>query len=131
MTPEQTEVWVFVQALNRVWTVEGAPAKLVDYFAPDMIALTPTDRLRREGQADCVAGWTEFVKAATIQRWVEHNPVVLILAQGNAAVVAYDYTIDFVMGGHALCMHGRDLMTLERRANRWWLVADQFSSTPV
>jgi ketosteroid isomerase-like protein len=126
----QTEVWAFVQTLNQVWTVERAPEKLVAYFAPDMIAITPTDQTRREGQADCVAGWTDFVRAATIQRWVERNPMVLMLAGGNAAVVAYDFEIEFTMGGHPVVMHGRDLMTLEKRANRWWLVADHYSPTP-
>ena len=130
MDANQTEVWAFVRALNRVWTVERAPAKLADYFALEMIAVTPTDRLRREGRDACVAGWSDFVHAATIQRWVERNPGILMLADGHVAVVAYDFEIDFVMGSHSVCMAGRDLMTLEKRANRWWLVADHFSPTP-
>jgi hypothetical protein len=27
-------------------------------------------------------------------------------------------------------MRGRDLMTLDKRDGRWWLVADHFSPTP-
>jgi hypothetical protein len=30
---DEDEVWAFVQALNRVWTVDEKPERLVDYFA--------------------------------------------------------------------------------------------------
>ena len=53
---DKDEVWAFVQEMNRAWTVDGKPERLVDYFAPEMVAITPTDRFRREGQAACVAG---------------------------------------------------------------------------
>jgi hypothetical protein len=95
-----------------------------------MVAITPTDRQRREGRDACVAGWTDFVHASKIYRWQESNPLVLMLAAEQAAVVAYDYEIDFEMGGHRIQQRGRDLMTLEKREGRWWLLADQFSSAP-
>jgi uncharacterized protein (TIGR02246 family) len=125
-----SEVWATVQALNRLWTVDGTPERLAEYFAPEMVAITPTDRQRREGREACVAGWTEFVRTTKIHRWVESNPIVLMMAKDQAAVVAYDYDIDFTMGGHLIQLRGRDLMTLEKRQGRWWLIADQFSSTP-
>ena len=31
---DKKEVWAFVQEHNRVWTVDGQPERLVDYFAP-------------------------------------------------------------------------------------------------
>jgi len=127
---DEDEVWAFVQEMNRVWTVEGTPERLVDYFAPEMVAVTPTDRLRREGRDACVAGWTEFVRTAKILRWIEKNPLVLMLAEGHSAVVACDFEIDFKTGGHLVKMSGRDLMTLDKRDGRWWLVADHFSPTP-
>jgi hypothetical protein len=52
------------------------------------------------------------------------------LAEGQAAVVAYDFEIDYEMSGHLVQMRGRDLMTLEQREGRWWLVADQLAPTP-
>lgn len=125
-----SEVWATVVALNKLWTVDGRPERLVDYFAPEMVAITPTDPQRREGRAACVAGWTEFVHATTIHRWVESNPRVIMMAGEQAAVVAYDYEIDFTMGGRRIQLRGRDLMTLEKRQGRWWLLADHFSSAP-
>jgi ketosteroid isomerase-like protein len=127
---DEDEVWAFVQEMNCAWTVDEKPERLSDYFAPEMVAITPTDRYRREGRASCVAGWTEFVQATTILRWIERNPVVLILAEGRGAVVAYDFEIDYRAGGREVQMSGRDLMTLDKRDGRWWLVADHFSSTP-
>jgi ketosteroid isomerase-like protein len=126
----EKEVWAFVQEMNRVWTVDGQPERLVDYFAPEMVAITPTDRFRREGRKACVAGWSDFVAATKICRWAESNPLVLFLADGQAAVVAYDFDIDYEIGGRLVSMRGRDLLTLERRQDRWWLVADHFSPTP-
>jgi ketosteroid isomerase-like protein len=124
------EVWATVQTLNRLWTVDGRPEQLAEYFAPEMVAITPTDQQRREGREACVAGWAEFVHATTIHRWVESNPLVLVMAGDQAAVVAYDYEIDFTMGGRRIQLRGRDLMTLEKRSGRWWLLADHFSSAP-
>jgi len=124
------EVWSVVQTLNRLWTVEGRPEQLVEYFAPEMIAITPTDQQRREGRAACVAGWVEFAHTTKIHRWVESNPTVLMLAENRGAVVAYDYEIDFEMGERRIQLRGRDLMTLEKRDGRWWLLADHFSSAP-
>jgi ketosteroid isomerase-like protein len=126
----EREVWAMVQALNRAWTSDAQPERLVDYFAEEMIAITPTDRERRTGRADCVAGWTDFVRSARILRFVEKNVQVLMLADGAAAVVAYDFEIDWEAGGRRIAMTGRDLMTLERRGERWWLVADHYSPFP-
>jgi len=127
---DEDEVWAFVQEMNRAWTVDGKTERLVDYFAPEMVAITPTDHLRREGQAACVAGWTEFVQATKILRWTEKNPLVLILAEGRSAVVACDFEIDYTTGGRLVQMSGRDLLTLDKCDGRWWLVADHFSPTP-
>lgn len=124
------EVWGFVQALNRVWTAGGDPATLAEYFAPEMIAITPTDAFRREGREACVAGWAGFVATTKIRRWVETNPLVSMLCGGHAAVVAYDYELELELGGAGVVLRGRDLMTLEQRAGRWWLVADHFSPFP-
>jgi hypothetical protein len=126
----EREVWSVVVEMHRLWTVEGKPDRLVDYFAPEMIAIAPTDSFRREGQASCVAGWTDFVRASHIRRMEEKNPKVLVLADGGCAVVAYDFEIDYEMGGQLVEMRGRDLMTFENRAGRWWLVADMFAPAP-
>lgn len=130
-TSVEHEVWAVVVALNRLWTGDGKPERLVDYFAPEMVAITPTDAFRREGQRSCVAGWTEFVRASRIRRWEEKNPKVLVLADGRCAVVAYDFEIDFEMNGQRVAMRGRDLMTFEKRSDRWWLVADMFAPAPA
>ncbi len=126
----EREIWTWVQALNRTWTVDGRPERLSEYFAPEMIAITPSDRQRREGRESCVGGWSGFVESTQIRRWVEKNERILCLADGNAAVVAYDYELECEMGGRIVKMAGRDLMTLERRGERWWLVADHFSPFP-
>ncbi len=126
----ERDVWETVQRLNRAWAVDGAPEKLEEFFAPEMVAITPTDRFRRKGRASCIDGWSGFARAARIHRWVESNQRVVLIGQGRGAVVAYDFEIDFEMNGRLIEMRGRDLRMLDHRDGHWWLVADHYSATP-
>lgn len=126
--PVHQEIWATVRALNEAWT-KGNPDTLTDYFHPKMLALTATDRLRRDGAGECVAGWKAFAEAARIHCWQEIDP--LIRVYGDAAVVAYYYEISFEMGGQRFEQGGRDMFFLVRENGRWWAVADQFSSYPA
>lgn len=125
--PVQREIWATLRALNDAWTL-GHPDDLADYFHPQMIAVTPVDRLRRDGAPDCIAGWKSFAEATVIDRWQEFDP--LIRVYGDAAVASYYYEIDFEMGGKRIVQSGRDLFFLVRDDGRWWVVADQFSPYP-
>ena len=125
--PVHQEVWATLRAVNDAWT-QGHPDDLADYFHARMIAVTPVDRLRRDGAAACVAGWKNFADAARIYRWQEFDP--LIRVYGDAAVASYYYEIDFAMGGKRAVQSGRDLFFLVREQGRWQIVADQFSPYP-
>lgn len=63
--PMKREVWETVCRLNDCWT-KGDARDLVNFFHRDMVAITPTDRSRREGREACVAGWAGFAAAAQI-----------------------------------------------------------------
>lgn len=125
--PDEREIWSTIRALNDAWT-QGNPDDLAQFFHPRMIAVTPVDRLRRDGAAACIAGWKGFAEAARIYRWQEFDPLIRVYS--DAAVVAYYYEIDFDMGGRRIEQSGRDLFFLIRENGRWWVVADQFSSYP-
>lgn len=126
--PVHQQIWATVRALNDAWT-KGNPGTLTDYFHPQTLALTSTDRLRRDGAGECVAGWKAFAEAAHIHRWQEIDP--LIRVYGDAAVVAYYYEISFEMGGQRFEQGGRDMFFFVLENGRWWAVADQFSSYPA
>lgn len=125
--PVEQEVWSTIRALNDAWT-KGNPDTLAEYFHPQMLAVTPTDRLRREGAEQCIAGWRAFAEATHIHHWREVAPIIHVY--GNAAVVSYYYDIAFDMGGQRFEEGGRDLFFLVRENGRWWAIADQFSSYP-
>ena len=125
--PVQQEIWTTLRALNDAWT-QGHPDDLAHYFHPQMLAITPVDRLRRDGAPACLAGWKSFADAARIHRWQEFDP--LIRVYGDAAVASYYYAIDFEMGGKRIGQSGRDLFFLVREDGRWQVVADQFSPYP-
>lgn len=125
--PVLQEIWSTLRALNDAWT-KGHPDDLANYFHPQMLAVTPVDRLRRDGAAACIAGWKGFAEATRIARWQEFDPLIRVF--GDAAVVSYYYEIDFEMGGRRIEQGGRDLFFLVRENGRWQVVADQFSPYP-
>jgi len=125
--PVQQEIWATLRAVNDAWT-QGNPDDLAYYFHPQMLAITPVDRFRRDGAPACIAGWKGFADAARIHRWQEFDP--LIRVYGDAAVASYYYEIDFEMGGSRIEQSGRDLFFLVREDGRWQVVADQFSPYP-
>ena len=124
------EVWATIQALNRLWTVEKRAEGLKDYFHERMVAITPTDRLRREGGRACVAGWKGFTEAATIHHWKEIDPQIELFGNGAFAVVTYYFDMSFTMGGQRIDLGGRDMFFFVKESGRWWVVADQFSPNP-
>lgn len=125
--PLRQEIWQTVRAMNDAWT-KGDPDDLANYFHRDMVAITATDRERREGGAACIAGWKGFVQAATIQRWEEIDPLIHVF--GEAAVVAYYFDMSFETNGQTIAMGGRDMFFFVRENGRWWAVADQYSPYP-
>jgi len=125
--PVKQEVWATVRAMNDAWT-KGNPDELSKFFHRDMVAVTPAERLRLDGGAACVAGWTSFCKAARIHRWEEINPVIHVY--GNSAVVAYYFDMSFDIGGNTINMGGRDMFFFVKEGEKWWAVADQFSPYP-
>ena len=125
--PVQQEVWTTLRALNDAWT-QGRPDDLVDYFHPQMIAVTPVDRHRVNVGAACIAGWKGFSDEARIHFWREIDPAITIF--GDAAVVAYDFEMAFEMEGRSIEMGGRDLFFFVKENGRWWAVADQYSPYP-
>ena len=123
----QQEIWTTLRALNDAWT-QGSPERLIEYFHPKMIAVTPVDRLRRDGAASCIAGWQGFAESTRIHSWREIDPLIRVF--GDSAVVSYYFEIRFEVGGQLINQGGRDLFFFVRENDRWWAVADAFSSYP-
>ena len=121
------EVWETLRKLNDCWT-QGDGRDLVHYFHENMVAITPTDRLRREGRDACVAGWVGFAAHARIHHWKELDPQIQVF--GSAAIVTYYFDMAFDMGGQTIHLGGRDMFTFIKENGKWWAVADQFSPYP-
>jgi hypothetical protein len=127
MLNSEIEILKFIHDLNQCWTF-GNPADLVNYFHEQMLAITPMDKFCRNGRTECVEGWAGFNRSTKISSWQESGHIVRRF--GEAAVVAYDYVIEFAMNGKDYKEQGRDMFFLIRENGRWWAVADQFSSVP-
>lgn len=128
LTETQSEIWQTLRALNDCWT-KGDSSGLVDFFHEHMVAITPSDRLRRTGRAECVAGWMDFAAMARIHSWRELEPTIQVY--GDSAVVTYYFEMSFTVGGQEISMGGRDMFVFVKEQGRWWAVADQFSPWPA
>lgn len=124
----ETEALAFVKALNEAWT-KGNVDRLQDYFHPDMVAVTATDRNILYGKDACFAAWHNFASNAAIHHWTEVDPKVRIF--GNTAIVTYYFDMSFDMQGQTVDLNGRDMFVLVKEDGRWWAVADQFSDMPA
>ena len=124
---KENEVWETLRKLNDAWT-KGDGKDLKNFFHRDMVAITPTDRNRREGRDDCIAGWGGFLSMAKVHSWEEIDPKIQIY--GDSAVVTYYYVMAFEMGGQLIEMSGRDMFVFVEENGKWWAVADQFSPSP-
>lgn len=125
--PDQRAIWATIGALNAAWT-QGRPEELSRYFHPQMIAVTPSERVRLAGAGACIAAWKTFADQAKIRYWREIEP--LIRVYGEAAVVSYYYEMSCAIAHREVQFSGRDLFFLIRENDRWWVVADQFSNYP-
>lgn len=121
------EIWETVRKLNDSWT-KGNGKELINYFHKNMVAVTPTDRNRLEGQAACVASWSGFASAAKIHYWEEIDPKIELY--GNTAVITYYFDMSFDMGGQTTKMGGRDMLVFIKEGGKWLAIADQFSPYP-
>ncbi|OPZ59922.1 MAG: SnoaL-like domain protein [Deltaproteobacteria bacterium ADurb.Bin510] len=124
----EQEVWQTLRALNDCWT-KGDASGLVELFHENMVAITPSDRLRREGRAACAAGWKGFADMTTIHAWREIEPQIQIY--GACAAVTYYFEMSFALGAQKISMGGRDMFVFVKEQGRWWAVADQFSPYPA
>jgi len=124
------EVWSTIQNLNRLWAAENKADGLAKYFHEKMVAITPSDRLRREGREASVAGWKAFTEAATIHYWKEMDPLIEVFGGGKFAVVTYYFDMAVDMGGETVRLEGRDMFSLVKEDGKWLVVSDQFSPFP-
>ncbi len=124
-TEEENAVWQVIHAINNSWT-QGDAEALNEHFHEKMIAITPMDRLRRDGKTACVEGWKKFIATTDVLSWREIDPIIRVY--GDAAVVSYYYESRFAVGEHEFTQSGRDLFYLARENGKWLVVADQFSA---
>lgn len=124
------EVWQTILKINKLWTVDNKAEELVNYFHENMVAITPGDKFRREGQTDCVAGWKGFTDMAKINYWKEMDPKIDLYGNDLFAIVTYRFEMSFETNGQTIEMNGRDMFSLVKENGKWWVVADQYSQEP-
>ena len=126
----QNEVWQTILEMNKLWTVANKAEELVSYFHQNMVAITPSDRFRREGQSACVEGWKKFTDIARINYWKEIDPKINLYGNGLFAIVTYRFDMSFQINEQTIELSGRDMFSLVKEEGKWWIVADQYSATP-
>ncbi len=126
----ESQVWQTVQAMNRSWIEGGSMETLGEFFHPDMVAFTASDRLRLDGREACLASWRSFTQRMSVLLWHEDDPRVQVYADGKMGVVTYYYRLVVEVKGKPYELAGRDMFVLVEEAGRWSIVADHFSPFP-
>ena len=65
-----------------------------------------------------------------INYWKEIDPQIDLYGNGLFAIVTYRFELSFDINEHTVEMNGRDMFSLVKEKNRWWIVADQYSLAP-
>lgn len=126
MNNEQ-EIIDFIRKMNQLWTTEGKPQELSEYFHDDMVSVSPNYPERIVGRNACVDAWAAFSRNAKIEYWKEYEHLVQFYNDGKSAVLNYYFEVAFVMNGTKIISKGRDMFFLIKEDNRWWVVANHFS----
>lgn len=130
MNEIERAVWQVVSDMNRAWSVEGNWKILKDYFHPNMVVITSTDRERIEGQDACISSWKAFMDMADVHYFREIDPHVQIYGENSCAAATYYFELSYDAGGETYDLSGRDMFVLAKENGKWWIVADQFSPYP-
>jgi hypothetical protein len=130
LTDLQARVWKTIQAMNQSWIEGGNLETLREFFHPDMVAFTASDRLRLDGREACMASWRAFAQKMQVVLWHEDDPKVQVHADGKLGVVTYYYRLVVELEGKQYELAGRDLFVLAEEEGRWWIVANHFSPFP-
>jgi hypothetical protein len=126
----KAEVWNTIQTMNKLWTEDNKPDELVNYFHKNMVAITPSDKYRIEGQAACVNAWKGFCQVATTHYFKTSDPKIELYGDNKFAIVTYYFDMEYVINGQTIKMSGRDMFSLVKENAQWWIVSDQFSVMP-
>ena len=108
-----------VREINRLW-VSGNPEKLGEYFHENMIMVAPDLKVVGKGREECVNGYIDFCREATVANCEESKFAVEIW--GDTASVSYDFDISYEMEGKNYHDTGRDLFIFSREVTHGkWL----------
>lgn len=126
----ETKLWQTIEDINRCWTQNQDFKTLEKYFHPQMVVISPTEKMRITGQQACVDAWRNFAENNQILHWNERDPKIQIFGQGKFAIVTYYFDMSFITQGQKVDFAGRDMFSLIYD-NGWQVVANQFSPFPV
>lgn len=126
-TKSRTEIWQVILNMN-FCRLEGHPKDLIDCLHPNIVAIMPTTRERLEGKEDCIAAWTEFSRAISIEYHTKSDKKIDI--HNNTAVVTYYLDMFYIKDNHPIHQSHRDMVVLIKENDKWVVVAHHSSPFP-
>ena len=121
----RAEVWQVVLNLNYC-RLEGNTKDLEDYLHINVLAIMPTTGERLHGREACIAAWTEFSRAVSIEYYTRSDKRIDIYH--NTAVVTYYQEMVYIKDNQTIHASHRDMVVLIKENGKWYVVA--FHSSP-
>lgn len=119
----RSEVLRTVEELNHSWTAERDLDKLKNFFHPTLRTS------RNRGLPGGAAARKQLMDAGQIEGWKMSDPKVQLYGENNFAIVNYFYEMTVLVAGRSLFYNGWDMLALVKDNGRWWIVADQCTSS--
>lgn len=104
-----------VKSLDMFWS-EGRFGELADVLAADVVVVGSHGR-RFVGRDAVLAGYRDFRATAEVKVFKSENYVAT--TQGDAAVVEYEWTMQWTSGGQSHDARGREILVLVRGGGGW------------
>jgi uncharacterized protein (TIGR02246 family) len=104
-----------VKALDLCWR-DGRVDEAAELLAPDVVVVGSHGR-RFSGRDAVLAGYRDFIAMAEVRSFNPTNYAVT--AHGDAAVVEYQWTMQWTSGGQAHDERGREFLALAHTGGSW------------
>ena len=123
----KADVLKTVKAHNYAWSVLEDAELQKQYVHPDVIFIPPPYNEIKQGIDQYMADYRNWMEHATVYKFEEINPQVILYGQGKFALVTYTIDMAFKYYDNEVPhWRGVDHMTLVNEKGRWMITSDMY-----
>jgi ketosteroid isomerase-like protein len=108
----------FVRQMDRCW-LERRFDDLAAYLAPEIVIVAAGGQ-RVSGAAAAIESYRDFMSRSDVRAFAASD--FIVTESGDAAVVEYAWSMDWVDNDAPHCANGREVLVLARRDRAWRVI---------